>query len=119
MDIKTEPYKDYLYVHFSGKYKGLIPEDGHPSLMMEECKKNNISNVLVDIRELKGNLPLNLRLTMAKEFGKIFRNTGINIAIVKNSKPVYKDRIFQRVTNILGVNVNVFDDSDKAMDWLM
>jgi hypothetical protein len=118
MDVRIEPHVHYLHVHVSGEYKDPIPEQGQPSFIVEACQKHRLTRILMDARELEGEIGILTRYWRGTRFADAFLGSTIRTAVVGNAKQVDIQPFFETVARNRGVTVKVFTDLDAAMVWL-
>ena len=119
MDVKTEARSHYLYVHFSGEYKGVIPEKGQILSIEEACQQHHVARMVMDIRELVGEFETMTRYWLGTSFADAFAGRPVRTAVVGNTKQVDTRPFFETVATNRGANVKVFTDFDAAVEWLM
>jgi hypothetical protein len=88
--------------------------------IVEECRKQNIDRVLVDVRELEGHLSIfESFMIPAKLFPRLKDRYVINKAvIVDTEKNRERIQFFESVARARDFNLRSFLDFDKARAWI-
>jgi hypothetical protein len=118
MDVKTEPRSDYIYVRMSGDWQADVPIEGHPDAMARACSQANCQRLLVDVRELTGNMDTLVIFHRGEKIAKVFAFSSIQIAIVGTKERVHMLSFFENVIVNRGAVLRVFTDIDEATEWL-
>ena len=92
----------------------LVTEIAQPAL------EHGYSKILIDVRELDGLLSgLSSYKVVTEDFQRL-RGLGLKkAAIVDRPLPNLRIRLFELVARNRGFNLKVFDDPEKALDWLL
>jgi hypothetical protein len=88
--------------------------------IVEECRKQNLDRVLVDVRELEGHLTIfESFMIPAKLFPRLKDRHVINKAVIVDSeKNKERLRFFESVARARDFDVRTFEDPDKAREWI-
>ncbi|MBN1310081.1 MAG: hypothetical protein JXB30_01590 [Anaerolineae bacterium] len=119
MSVVIEHRPDYLYIRMSGEYIDSIPAEGRPASMAKVCRDSNYRCLLVDIRDLAGEIGSGVYFHQGEEITKAFAFNIIRIALVGTVDRMSRLLSLEnRVVN-QGVVLKVFTDIDEATAWLM
>ncbi len=117
MSIKKE--SDFLHINVTGVQSRetvtAIAWD-----VLEACEENEVSKVLVDVREMTGRLVgLDAYEVSALEFPKL-QEKGIlkRAAVIDLEENSENSRFFETVAVNRGINIRIFSSADEAVDWL-
>ena len=118
MDVKIEPLPDYLYVRMSGDYQDSTPIEGHPDSVGRACREGNYRRLLVDIKELTGNMETLEAYHRGEDIARVFSHGDVHIAIVGSREHIRVLAFFENVIVNRGAILRVFADIDEATEWL-
>ena len=123
-DFKIENKPEYLTMIYEGDYDSSLA-GMFTNQILETCKTYQPSKLLIDLRALKGDMTILDRFNLAvmattkyfsgKLTGKI---PSCRYAIVGNPPLVDPDRFAETVAVNRGLNVKVFTDWEKTIEWL-
>ena len=119
MDVKVEPHSHYLLVHVSGEYEDTIPEEGQPVFIAEACREHHLTRILIDARELGGNVSTMARFWRGKAFAEAFWGSAVRTAVVGSTEQVQTPPYFETVARNRGGRVRVLTDFGAALEWLL
>jgi hypothetical protein len=117
LEIKRE--ETYLYARASGtRTRSAIAAIA--TEIVENCKQNQVDEVLVDIRELKGPMGIfDSLLIVTKEFPKLkAMNVVKKVAIINAKDRKERSRFFEQMAVKHGYNIRFFEDLTPAIEWL-
>ena len=119
MDVTREHRSDYLHIRMLGKYQDIWPVEGEPSSMAKACRDGNYRCLLIDTRELTGEIGSSVYFRQGEEIAKAFAFNVIRIALVgtmdrKNRLSSLENRVVNQ-----GVVLKAFTDFDEAIEWLV
>lgn len=81
---------------------------------------NNLSKVLIDARELDGRLGVLDSYLLVTEVFQNIRGKGIRkAAIVDEQINTLREWFLETVARNRGFNIRIFNDKEKALDWLV
>ena len=113
MEASIEPRRGYIYVHASGEYKS-AEQAVTPARMAEACLLHRCNRLLIDARNLTGEISTVDRFFEGEGIAEAFKDTDILIALVgRLPKP-----FFEMVVTNRGVNMKAFTSLDSAVAWL-
>ena len=107
---------DYVLVDFFGEFS---VEAGKRCVdrMLEACSQYGRSAVLLDCRRMTGPLTVLDRFQVI-QYGEITRGIISRLALVSRPGDILPDNFAESVAVNRGVNLRVFADADKAVEWL-
>lgn len=111
----VEKRGSYLYISILGEY---IFQDfnSYVEIILNECESRKIYLVLMDLFNVKLNVPIMEKIILGEETAKKFKDK-IKMAIIGDER--YIDKVYEIVTVKLGGNVHVTWDEAKAIRWLL
>lgn len=117
MEITAEPREHYFYISISGIY---TDDEGVESLRhyARLCQKHNLNTILIDTRQLKGEISTMAEFGRGLEFATAFKDNTIHIAVVGGEQYAPRESLFETVARNREVPLQVFDNIDKAKEWL-
>jgi hypothetical protein len=119
MDIKSEHRSDYLYIHMSGDLAEEITPEGRPASLAKACRDGNYRCLLIDMRELIGEIGSSAYFRFGEEIARAFAFNVIRIAIVGSVEQVRQLSLIENIVTRQGGVLKVFTDIDKAAEWLL
>ena len=81
------------------------------------CQKHAVSQVLLDVRGISGEVTVVDRYELGELFGSALPH-GLRVAILATESMVLPDRFIQTVANNRGGNILVTTDPGEAAGWL-
>ena len=88
--------------------------------ILDECVRNNIVDVFLDLRQLTGRLTITDSISViTNEFPRIglFKKLE-RVAVLESRERHERSRFFERVAHARGYNIRMFDDQREAADWI-
>ena len=88
--------------------------------VVNECRRNGVSKVFIDLRQLTGRLEITDSLSVVERiFPAIesFRELE-KVAVLEQKERFERSRFFERVAQSKGYNIRMFEDPDEATTWL-
>jgi hypothetical protein len=120
MDAAIELRPDYLYVRMSGEYvHDDVPADVRPAALLRACQECSCNRLLVDIRELTGEIGTVTYFRRGLEIVRIFMSSGIHIAVVGTIARIDLISFFETMPLTRGTVLKIFTDFDQAQKWLV
>ena len=106
----------YTYFDFSGEFS---QETGKQCIdaMVEVCGQSQISKALLDCRNITGDIQI-FESFMVVKYGMNMIGFISKIALVVREDQMFSDNFVENVAVNRGVNLKLFTDLDKAIDWL-
>ena len=118
MNVEVELRSDYLYVRMSGGYVEGVPIENHSDSMARACREGSCRRLLVDDRELTGDIGTMVYFRRGEEIARAFVFSDIHIAIVGTVDRMEQLSFFKTVATNRGTTLTVFTDFDEAQEWL-
>ena len=116
MDMDKE--HDFLHVRVRGVRTGETVSAMARDIL-DACVENRCTKVLVDVRALKGWLSTIEAYDVPSTDFPDLRGRGLQkAAIVDRERPGETYRFFETVARNRGFNVRIFEDTDRAVEWL-
>ena len=118
-DIQVK--KSYINVIVSGTYSF---NKLHPIInsTLLECIKNDMSNILMDLRTTKGNMSTFERFNNAVYFAELSKGhqktLAVKLAVVGFPPLIDPNRFGETVAINKGVYIKVTNDIEEALSWL-
>ena len=116
IEVYIEKKDDYLYVAYSGEYKGNL-ETLQLDKLLDACKQHSCSNVLVDIVGCSLSVSELDRYRFAKEIAKFFSMSN-PVTIAFFVKPDQYDGFIETMARNRGVNCKIFTNKTEGINWL-
>src|SRR5271169_5666964 len=86
------------------------------------CRKRRINRALLDLRALRpGPKPAFSRadlVSLVSTFREVGFTRAQRVAVLYNSDPHHRARLFAFISNLQGWSVEAFESFEKAIDWL-
>jgi len=122
MVCDVEMTREPKYLHF--RAKGMRSRESILALskqIMDACIEHDARQVLVDVRELEGFLPvLDAYEIPAQEFPAMRRPEILRqAAVIDREGAEERGRFFETVAQNRGFNLRTFQDPDEAIEWLL
>jgi hypothetical protein len=124
MDLKIEPQPGYLRLTFVGFFESSLI-DQITGQAMEACEKHQPSKMLVDNRQVEGQMSTMDRYNLASVFAKKYLDgklakkiPGCRFAFVGNHPLVDPKRFGETVAVNRGIDLKVFTEMKEALAWL-
>ena len=116
IEVDIEKKDDYLYVAYTGEYRGKIETLQFNSLL-DACGKHSCSKMMVDITGCSLNVSGIDRYEYAKEVAKFFGiSSKVKIACIV--KPDQYNDFAEIVARNRGADYKAFTDKTEGMNWL-
>lgn len=119
--LNIDKKEKYLLVEVSGEFLYSTDQEFFAELI-ESCFDNNRSNLLLDARNLKGDLSTfqryNIALSVTNKIRKNFDKGIIRIAVVGAEPLIDPDRFAETVATNRGLIIKVTTDIEEALNWL-
>ncbi len=109
--------KGYLYARFHGDFNAMNNIE-HFRATLEECKSRGCDRALCDLSTEVGVISFLSRFHIGGEVASFWDNR-IKIALLGRPDQIDKDQFGVTVARNRGVNVSIFTDQDRAVEWLM
>jgi hypothetical protein len=118
LDIKIE--ENYFYATATGS-RTLKSIERIVGEIIETCKKHNLDRVVVDIRQLMGQIPIFDSLSVIfDEFPYIWEEEIVTkAALVDSRMRKVRYSFFERVARKKGYDIRFFSDPEKAIKWII
>ena len=106
----------YNYFEFSGEFS---PETGKQCIdaMVEVSSQSQISKALLDCRKMTGEIQI-MESFMVAKYGVQMIGAISKFALVGREDQMFPDNFVENVAVNRGVNLKLFTDVEKAIDWL-
>jgi hypothetical protein len=88
--------------------------------VLDECRRSNVTEVFIDLRDLKGRMDVSDSLLVITEVFpsiNLFRHVK-RVAVIETPDRDERSRFFERVAHSRGFNIRMFDDPERAQQWL-
>jgi hypothetical protein len=108
---------NYLHVTVSGIFSPELSEDSIDN-MVAAAKKDEFTKILFDIRPMSGEIGVLDRFESGR-YGALIIPQNFKIAMLGRNDQISPDKFFQTVVRNRGVNLKVFSEFEKAIEWLM
>ena len=115
-DLKIIQREDYILFDFRGEFS---QEAGKQCIdaMVEACSQSQISNALLDCRNMAGEIQI-LESFMVAKYGVQMIGVITRFALVGREDQMFPDNFVENVAVNRGINLKLFTDVEKAIDWL-
>ena len=106
----------YNYFDFSGEFS---QEAGKQCIdaMVEVCGQSPISKALLDCRNMTGEIEI-MESFMVAKYGVKMVGVITKFALVGREDQMFPDNFVENVAVNRGVNLKLFTDLERALDWL-
>lgn len=106
----------YNYFEFTGEFN---LETGKQCInaMVEVCSQSQISKALLDCRKMAGEIEI-MESFMVAKYGVRMIGSISKFAIVGREDQMFPDNFVENVAVNRGVNLKLFTDLERAVDWL-
>jgi hypothetical protein len=117
LQIRIEEH--YLYVCASGA-RTRSNVSSMAEAILDACSQNHVKRVLVDVRELTGRLSVFESYSIPVKVFPRLRKRGVltKAVIVDSGERSDRSRFFESLARKLGFNIRIFEDVDRAIEWL-
>jgi hypothetical protein len=118
-DLEIKKEESYLHVRAAGsRTRATISAIGQD--ILEACRKHDIYEVLVDIRDLTGEMGIfDSMLIVTKEFPKLNAENVVKKAAIINPRNRHeRSRFFEQIAVKRGYNLRLFEELTPAIEWL-
>jgi hypothetical protein len=115
-DIRFDLAGDQLRARISGRFDVRIAKSDL-GRVVKETHQRGVEKVLIDIRELEGDITILERFMLVEELATLTRG-DVAVAIVDSPDRVWPDRFFETVAANRGARVKVVTDLVDAVTWL-
>ena len=119
MAVEIEHRSDCLYVRMAGEYVEDMPAESRPTSMAKACHDGNYRCLLVDIRDVTGEIGSGVYFRRGEETANAFAFNVIRIAVVGTAERMSRLLSFENLVTNRGIILKVFTDIDKATEWLV
>jgi len=116
MKMNMEFKPKYLHVVIEGLFN-LQRAEAIFDTIITACSERGQSKVLIDVRKLKGEIPILDRYDFGKHMARVAAQVA-GIAFVASEEQVLPDRFLENVASNVGVITLVTTDIDEATQWL-
>ena len=118
-NIEIEIRDHFLFATASGERTDINVE-AIAKKIVDECARNKIANVYLDLCQLTGRLSI---LESLLVITKVFPEMGIfrkleRVAVLESSERNERSRFFEQAAQARGYNIRMFDNRKEATDWL-
>ena len=115
-DLKIIQREDYILFDFRGEFS---QEAGKQCIdaMVEACSQSQISSALLDCRNMAGEIQI-LESFMVAKYGVQMIGVIARFALVGREDQMFPDNFVENVAVNRGINLKLFTDVEKAIDWL-
>jgi hypothetical protein len=106
----------YNYFEFSGEFS---PQTGKQCIdaMVEVCGQSPISKALLDCRNMTDEIEI-MESFMVAKYGVKMVGVITKFALVGREDQMFPDNFVENVAVNRGVNLKLFTDLERAVDWL-
>jgi len=115
-DVDIEYGPAYVRVRASGRFNLQRAKDNYDRIL-DACDDHGQSRVLIDVREMSGDIPIIDRYAFSQHMARV-RRQGFRIAFVGTREQVLPDKFLETAANNLGVPTFVATSVDEAVQWL-
>ncbi len=115
-NLKIIQKKGYILFNFTGEFS---QEAGKQCIdaMVEVCSQSQISRALLDCRNMTGEIEIMDSFMVAKYGVKMIGSIS-KFALVGREDQMFPDNFVENVAVNRGINLKLFTDIEKAIDWL-
>ena len=115
-DLRIVQREGYLLFDFTGEFS---QEAGKQCIdaMVEVCTQAQISRALLDCRNMTGEIQI-LESFMVAEYGVKMIGSISKFALVGREDQMFPDNFVENVAVNRGINLKLFTDIEKAVNWL-
>ena len=115
IDINVTQEKGYLFIKVTGEYS-LMSFHSLIERVIEETTKSDSKNIMVDISEVTGTIPVMDRFYLAEYASGIWKR-DVRVAVVYRANEI--DKFFETVAVNRAAQTVVVPDMQSALEWLM
>jgi hypothetical protein len=112
---------EFIRVGAQGEFDLAASKDALRTLAMA-CHKRALSHAIIDLREMKANPTPVFSVDDLRELVNTFSEAGfsreLRLAVLYESDPHKRARMFAFLSNMKGWNVGAFNDFEEAILWL-
>jgi len=119
MDVEIEHCPGYLYVRMRGECVDELPAQGHPASLARACRNGSYRCLLLDVRELTGEIWSGVYLGLGAEIARAFAFDTVRIAMVGRVERTRELSLTESVVTRQGGILKAFTDNDEATKWLL
>lgn len=123
MNLSLHPSGDVLFAYLSGEFS-LVEAERTFQQVLEAMEQNNVAKVLLDGRQVTGELTACERFYYGAFVADAVLNKRLagmpapRFSYVLRSPVIDPQRLGETVAINRGMNVKAFDDLDEALNWL-
>lgn len=114
IEFDSKTYENYLLLTLTGKYSKDNYKDAIEKVS-EHANKNNITKVIIDLQNVKGDLLLMDRYELGLEFANTIKN-DLKVAVIDIKSRITK--FAETVAKNRATNLKVFDNLQDGIDWI-
>ena len=119
--IHIEVKEQYLLAVFAGTFDKVGYKENLSDILLQSIKNERLK-LLLDVRNMSGNLTTIQRHEVATYFTNLCREhpytRKIQVAVVGDPPLIDPNRFGETVAINLGLNISVTNDMDEALKWL-
>jgi hypothetical protein len=115
-DLRISKKEAYILFDLTGEFN---QEAGKKCIdaMVEACSQSQISKALLDCRNMGGEIQI-LESFMVAKYGVRMIGSISKLALVGREDQMFPDNFVENVAVNRGINLKLFTDIEKAIDWL-
>ena len=115
-DLRIIQREGYVLFDFAGEFN---LEAGKQCIdaMVEACSQSKISRALLDCRNMTGEIEI-MESFMVAKYGVKMIGSISKCALVGREDQMFPDNFVENVAVNRGINLKLFTDVEKAVDWL-
>jgi len=115
-EINLEHRPGHLRAAVGGVFSLDRAREGYDRVL-EECVHSGESRVLIDVRDMKGDIPIIDRYAFGQHMAQV-RRSGLRVAFLGTQEQVLADKFLETVANNLGIPTFVTTRPEEAEAWL-
>lgn len=119
MNVEIEHCPGYLYVRMVGECANELPPQGRPASLARACREGNYTCLLLDVRELTGEIWSGVYLGLGAEIARAFAFDLVRIAMLGKVERTRELSLTESVVTRQGGILKAFTDGDEATGWLL
>ena len=108
--------EEYIRFDYTGDFSEAMGKQCIDA-MVEACRQDQLPKVLLDCRNMTGEIQLFDSFLVA-EYGVKMLGIISKIALIGREDQMQHDNFVENVAVNRGVNLKIFTDADDAVDWL-
>jgi hypothetical protein len=116
-NLEFQFIENILFIKLSGTFKNDILKDGQNVFqpLIDECKKNQCTKVIIDASSLQADLGVTELFRAGEDAAKLSRY-GLRVAFLARNETI--DSFFNNVIYNRGGETGVFTNRNAALSWL-